>query len=233
MHGIPTQTALGRQMSSGGRFTWTGLAAMIVSAPLAGLTFARVGEVVQSYLAPSALIPILMGVFIGLTIVAITRFGRLGHRPTIFSATVAAAVVAAVGNETGDAAIFALLVAAASVAVVVPAVRVPYCDRCGSWFRTIRNGKIDLPTSRRLAELLDVDRPDRARSPRYRLSACRGDCGPTRCELSWERSGGGVDLARVWLDGKQRSEVAAIVDELNVKECETAKRKEDCEAASG
>lgn len=256
------QTALGRQMSSGGRFTWTGLAAMIVSAPLVGLTFARVGEVVQSYLAPSFLAPILMGVFVGLTIVAITRFGRFGHRPTIFSATVAAAVVAAVGYETvggtgaagatGSASVcldatrakpvapneptywfplgrplqidpvFALLVTVASVAVVVPAVRVPYCDRCGNWFRTIRNGKIDLPTSRRLAELLGVERPDRARSPRYRLSACRGDCGPTRCELSWERSGGGVDLARVWLDGKQRSEVVSILDELSPNECEAA-----------
>lgn len=236
------QTALGRQMSSGGRFTWTGLAAMIVSTPLVGLTFARVGEVVQSYFASSALVPILMGVFIGLTIVAITRFGRFGHRPTIFSATVAAAVVAAVGYETAlggtgvspvfrsgigkmpvpPAAFFALLAATAAVTVTIPAVRVPYCDRCGSWFRTIRNGKIDLPTSRRLAELFDVDRPDRARSPRYRLSACRSDCGPTRCELSWERSGGGVDLARVWLDDKQLSEVVAILDELNLNECETA-----------
>ena len=253
MQDIPTQTALGSQMSSGGRFTWTGLAAMLVSAPLVGLVFARVGEVVQSYLAPSALISILMGVFIGLTIVAITRFGRLGHRPTIFSTTVAAAIVAAVVNGTaGDTGVspvpdrntdetpvpptaavfsageiiidpvFALLVVAASVAVVFPAVRVPYCDRCGSWFRTIRNGKIDQPTSLRLAELLDVDRPDRARSPRYRLSACRGDCGPTRCELSWERSAGGVDLARVWLDTKQRSEVVAILDELNLNECEAA-----------
>ncbi len=277
MQGTPMQTALGRQVSSGGRFTWTGLAAMIVSAPLVGLTFARVGEVVQSYLAPSSLVPVLMGVFIGLTIVAITRFGRFGHRSTIFSATVAAAVVAAVGYETAlggtgavgatgsasaclDAtlakpvaplakpvappakpvapnestyqfplgrplqidAFFALLAAAAAVMVTIPAVRVPYCDRCGSWFRTIRNGKIDLPTSRRLAELLDVDRPDRVRSPRYRLSACQGDCGPTRCELSWERSGGGVDLARVWLDDKQRSEVVAILDELNLNECEAA-----------
>ncbi len=256
------QTALGRQMSSGGRFTWTGLAVMIVSAPLVGLTFARVGEVIQSYLVPSALVSILMGAFIGLTIVAITRFGRFGHRPTIFSATVAAAIVAAVGNEamggTGVSPVFwsdtgkmpvpptAFFALLAAVTVTIPAVRAPYCNRCGSWFRTVRNGKIDLPTSRRLAELLGVEQPGRValasrqcpaetparrqchppvRSSRYRLSACRGDCGPTRCELSWERSGGGVDLARVWLDGKQRSEVVSILDELSPNECEAASGK--------
>ena len=244
------QTALGRQMSSGGRFTWTGLAAMIVSAPLVGLTFAQVGEVIQSYLVPSALVSILMGVSVGLTIVAITRFGRFGHRPTILLAAIASSVVACVVNGTAGGTgvlpvfwsgtgkmpvppaatlqidpVFALLAAAAAAAVTIPAVRAPYCNRCGSWFRTVRNGKIDLPTSRRLAELLGVEQPDRARSSRYRLSTCRGDCGPTRCELSWERSGGGVDLARVWLDGKQRSEVVSILDELSPNECEAASGK--------
>jgi len=241
MHDSTMQIVPDRHLSVRGRFSWSGLALMIVAAPLVGLTFAQIGEIVQSYFAPLILFPILMGVFIGLTVVALSRFAQSGHRPTILSAAVVATVVSAAGGtgvspvfwsdtgkmpvppaaekETGEAMLFALFASAAAVAVAVPAVRVPYCNQCWSWFRTIGNGKIDLPTSGRLAELLGVEQPRRARSPRYRLSACRGDCGPTCCELSWERPGGGVDLARVWLDGGQRSEVVAILDELNAKEC--------------
>ena len=109
-------------------------------------------------------------------------------------------------------AIDALLVVAAAVVVVIPAVRVPYCNRCRSWYRTIRSGKIDVPTALRLAELVGVEEINRPRSPRYRLSACQGGCGPTRCELSWEDAGGAVVLASVWLDPAGRNRVAAILD---------------------
>ncbi|MCE5267056.1 MAG: hypothetical protein LLG00_04145, partial [Planctomycetaceae bacterium] len=51
----------------------------------------------------------------------------------------------------------ALLVAAGALIVTLLALRVPYCNRCGQWYRTIRNGKIDLVTAARLATLLDVE----------------------------------------------------------------------------
>jgi hypothetical protein len=110
-------------------------------------------------------------------------------------------------------AIDALLVVAGAVMVTIPAVRVPYCSQCRSWYRTVRNGKIDLATAVRLAGLLDVEPPERPRSARYRLSACQGGCGPSRCELSWEH-GAGVDLVRTWLDVQKRNEVAAVLDGL-------------------
>jgi hypothetical protein len=108
----------------------------------------------------------------------------------------------------------ALLSIAAAVAVTLPAMRVPYCNRCGTWYRTIRNGRIDVPTARRLAAMLDVEIVKPARQPRYRLSACRGGCSPVRCELSWEESRGVVDLAQAWLDAQRRNEVLAILDGL-------------------
>jgi len=108
----------------------------------------------------------------------------------------------------------ALLSVAAAVGVTLPALRVPYCNRCGTWYRTIRNGRIDVPTARRLAETLDVDLAESMHSPRYRLSACRSGCGPMRCELSWEESNGVVDLARVWLDAEKRNKVLTVLDEL-------------------
>ncbi len=111
-------------------------------------------------------------------------------------------------------AVDALLVAAAAVAVTLPALRAPYCNRCGTWYRAIRNGRIDAPTARRLAELVRVEEIGHPRSFRYRLSACQGGCGPTRCELSWEEPDGALNLAQVWLDTAGRNEVVAILDEL-------------------
>ncbi len=266
------------------RFTWPGLCLAVLAAPVVGLVWARIGQVVQSYFAPVVLFPILVGVFTGLTVVGLVRLLRLGHRPTILLAAVLAAAVAAAGEhcfsylsryywqrptiaagEKGGGTIFpadssdpffgelardmapgfgrylrvqaergrplpggclakgwaawfswaidALLLAAGAVAVTLPAVRVPYCNQCRTWYRTVRNGKINLPTAGRLAGLLDVEPPERPRSARYRLSACQGGCGPSRCELSWEH-GGGVDLVRTWLDAQKRNEVTAVLDGL-------------------
>ncbi len=111
-------------------------------------------------------------------------------------------------------AVDALLTAAAAVAVTIPAFRVPYCNRCGTWYRTVRNGKIDAPTARRLADTCGVEEIAGLRSPRYRLSCCHSGCGPTYCELSWEESNGAVDLVRLWLDAEKRGQVTAILDEL-------------------
>ena len=106
-----------------------------------------------------------------------------------------------------------LLVAATAVAVTVPAMCAPYCNRCGTWYRTVRGGKIDVPTAMGIGELAGVDEIDHLRSPRYRLSACQGGCGPTRCELSWEETDGSIALARAWLDPEVRNRVVAILDE--------------------
>jgi hypothetical protein len=108
-----------------------------------------------------------------------------------------------------------LLMAAAAVVVVLPALRAPYCNRCGSWYRTIRSGKIDRPTALCLAERIGVEEVEHLHSPRYRLSACLGGCGPTRCELSWEDAQGTVDLVQVWLDPAGRNHVATILDGLD------------------
>jgi len=111
-------------------------------------------------------------------------------------------------------AIDGLLILAAALAVAIPAMRMPYCDRCRTWYRATRCGKTDLPTAERLAAVAGVELPERPRSPRYRLSNCQNGCGPTRCELSWEETDGGVSLFRIWLDAAQRNQMAAILDEL-------------------
>ncbi len=105
-----------------------------------------------------------------------------------------------------------LLMVAAAVAVTLPAMRVPYCDRCRTWYQTSRSGKLDLPRAQRLAALFDVALPEHPRSSRYRLLACESDCGPTRLDFSWEADG--VELVRVWLDAEQRKQVDAVLEGL-------------------
>ena len=111
-------------------------------------------------------------------------------------------------------AIDALLTLAAAMVVTLPAVRIPYCNRCGTWYRTIRNGKIDVPTAERLADTCGVEGIAGLHSPRYRLSCCQGGCSPTRFELSWEDPHGAVALVSTWLDNPTRNQIVAILDKL-------------------
>lgn len=107
-----------------------------------------------------------------------------------------------------------ILTMAAAVAVTLPAMRTPYCDRCRSWYRVTRNGKIDLPTAERLAEMAGVVLPERTRSRRYRFSDCRSGCSPTCCELSWEDMAGRVSLVQFWLDAAGRAQMATVLNQV-------------------
>ncbi len=118
-------------------------------------------------------------------------------------------------------AVDALLVVAAAAAVTRPALRAPYCNRCRTWYRAVRSGRMDLSMARRLAELVRVEEVGESRSFRYRLSACQRGCGPTRCELSWEEPGGALNLVQVWLDAAGRNQVVAILDEIGAGKQQT------------
>jgi hypothetical protein len=212
----------------GGRFTWRGLCSALAFGLAAGAIGAWVAaETAKFYGLPVLLFPILVGVLVGATMLGLVRFAQIGHRPTIVVGVAVAAAVAVAGQRLlgegsteGWAAwlVDGLLTLVAAVIVVAPALRVPYCDRCGSWYRTMRNGRIDERTARRLAETCSVEEVEHLHSPRYRLSRCQGGCGPTRCELSWAASGASVDLVQVWLDDRQWERVVAILDELEREE---------------
>ena len=79
-----------------------------------------------------------------------------------------------------------LLVAAAALAMVIPATRLPYCNGCGTWYRTIRAGRTPQAAAERLADVAAATLDAPAKWVRYRLSCCQGGCGPTRLELFWE-----------------------------------------------
>ena len=111
-------------------------------------------------------------------------------------------------------AIDGLLVAAAALAMVVPATRLPYCNGCGTWYRTIRAGRTPQAVAQRLAPVAAAPLDIPAKGVRYRLSCCQGGCGPTRLELFWETVGRSDPASLdVWLDAWQRNAATQALDE--------------------
>jgi len=115
-------------------------------------------------------------------------------------------------------AIDGLLVLAATLAMVVPAMRQPFCNRCRSWYRVTRSGRADAQTAGRLAELADVRLEDLPSSARYRLLDCHGGCGPTEFVLSWQPPRTAAFSVRAWLEPPRRNRVVQVLDETKAEE---------------
>lgn len=111
-----------------------------------------------------------------------------------------------------------LLVLAAALAMVIPAVQLSYCNRCGSWYRITRSGRIDARTTTRLAKLADFRLDEPPTSARYRLLDCQEGCGPTGFELFWQESRGPAPSARAWLGAECRDRMSNVLDEANEEE---------------
>jgi len=106
----------------------------------------------------------------------------------------------------------ALLLAAAALAVVIPACRQPYCDRCRSWYRTRRRGRLEPAAAAAVAAAAGMTASDRPLRARYRLVACAGGCGPVGFELSWQEAGGKRASATCRLEADRRLEVERELD---------------------
>ena len=111
-----------------------------------------------------------------------------------------------------------LLVMAAALAMVVPAVRQPYCNRCRSWYRVIRSGRIDALTTTRLAELAHICLDEQPSSTRYRLLNCQEGCGATGFALFWQEPRGPAFSAQTWLDAECRDRMVQVLDEASEEE---------------
>jgi len=105
-----------------------------------------------------------------------------------------------------------LLVLSATLTLVVPALRRPYCDRCRSWYATTRCGPMDLPTARHVAALVETDLPDEATAARYRFFTCSAGCTPAGFELLWQSRGGDQSSAKVWLSHRRRNRIIETLD---------------------
>jgi hypothetical protein len=111
-------------------------------------------------------------------------------------------------------AIDGLLVLAGTLAVVIPAMLLPFCGRCQTWYRAIRSAHVPAAAIKQLSQILDVDFQGNIKSGRCRLICCHSGCGPTGCELYWEDTSGDTFFARVWLDAAERNLVMQVLDEV-------------------
>ncbi|MFZ5830737.1 MAG: hypothetical protein ACOY3P_11650 [Planctomycetota bacterium] len=104
------------------------------------------------------------------------------------------------------------ILAAAAIGMVWLALRQPYCDRCRSWYRTIRSGKVDAATAQQAAAAIgqSIESPNSA--VRYRMRSCRSGCSSARLELFWEKVDGAAGELDVWLDAAQRNCVMHALD---------------------
>lgn len=109
-------------------------------------------------------------------------------------------------------AIDGILLLIAAVAVMIPAVRQPYCNHCHSWYRTVRSGRIPEALARQVAEAAAVTIGGPFKAARFRLSNCVAGCGSTRLELSWETPDGQTFLSTVWLEPQRRDTIGQVLD---------------------
>jgi hypothetical protein len=70
-----------------------------LATPLLGISVARVAVWVQGFRAPLVLFPLLVGIGLGLLLVAAMRRAQVGHRATVLSGTILAAAVAVAGQH--------------------------------------------------------------------------------------------------------------------------------------
>ena len=106
----------------------------------------------------------------------------------------------------------AILVLLPVMLLVGSAARLPFCRRCGSWFRTVRGGKLPMPAGRELAVLIDATISADARAIKFRMTACLGGCGPTGLAVFWEQNSGDYTSGTLWLDSDGRNRVTALLD---------------------
>jgi hypothetical protein len=110
-------------------------------------------------------------------------------------------------------AIDALLGLAGASAVLIPAMLLPFCGRCQTWYRAIRSAQIPSAAVKQIGHIAGVAPIEHVKSGRCRLICCHGGCGPTGCELYWENTTGETFFARAWIDAGQRSLVMEALDQ--------------------
>jgi hypothetical protein len=107
-----------------------------------------------------------------------------------------------------------LLVLAGALTVVIPAMFLPFCSRCQTWYRVVRSVHIDAGASKQIGQIAGVEEVENVKSGRCRLICCHCGRGPTGCELNWEDASGDTYFARVWLDADRRNQVMQALDQV-------------------
>lgn len=107
------------------------------------------------------------------------------------------------------------IVIVAAMAMMATAARLSYCGQCGTWWRTIRGGRWVASEAGRLVTAVGVEYPpENVAAVRYRLTSCRGGCGPFGLKLLWRDSAGRDYSCDLWLNAAGRDRVMQLADEV-------------------
>jgi hypothetical protein len=109
-------------------------------------------------------------------------------------------------------AIDGLITLASAMAIVYLFAQSPYCNLCGSWYHTVRTGRLSGETAGRVADAAEITLDQPAATARYRLSHCASGCGPARLELACEACQGRRRHGEAWLDASRRERVMKVLD---------------------
>lgn len=100
----------------------------------------------------------------------------------------------------------------AALLVIVPASRQPYCDRCRTWFSTVRRGRAAAVTAGKLANAIGMEPPEDHQGARYRFVHCQGGCGVAGLEICWELPNGRWRTTRRWISPGNRSRLEDLLN---------------------
>lgn len=103
----------------------------------------------------------------------------------------------------------ALLVAAAAGWGVSRFATLPFCDRCGSWYRTVRAGQLAPAAQAGIVARLGLDPMGFAGSARVRIMSCMGGCGPLLLIVACAPS---RRVWRVWVSQAAAEQVAGALN---------------------
>jgi len=106
----------------------------------------------------------------------------------------------------------ALLLATPAMVLVVVSARLPYCDRCGSWYRTVRAVRLEPRRAAELASLVGLARPRGPHRLRVRMIDCPGGCGPVGLACAWSDAPQAGTPDHLWLDRAGWAPIQALLD---------------------
>ncbi len=99
--------------------------------------------------------------------------------------------------------------------LVIAAARLPYCNRCRTWYRTVCGRRVDRATATALGAVLGIRCPGDTEKVRFRLIECSAGCSPAGAAMSWTDPTGGQSSGYLWLDPDRRRHVREILDQAS------------------
>lgn len=99
----------------------------------------------------------------------------------------------------------------AALIVIVPASRQPYCNRCRTWYSTVRRGRLVADAAAELASVIGMEAPDDIREASFRFVHCQNGCGQAGLEICWVLADGRRRTTRGWISADEQPRLSRLL----------------------